>query len=161
GTGNAFSIASGRVAYALGLCGPAITVDTACSSSLYAAHLACQSLRARECDLAVAGGANIVLLPAVSVFFGRAGFLSPSGTCRPFDVRADGYVRGEGAGVVVLRRLSDAEADGDPILAVIRGSAVNQSGLRNGLIAPSRAAQEAVIRAALAAGKVSPAEVGY
>jgi thioester reductase-like protein len=161
GTGNAFSIASGRVAYALGLTGPAVTVDTACSSSLYAVHLACQSLRARESDLAVAGGASVILLPAPSVFFGRVGFLSPSGACRPFDARADGYVRGEGAGVVVLRRLSDAEAAGDPILAVVRGSAANQNGLRNGLVAPNRGAQEAVIRAALAAGKVAPEEVGY
>jgi len=160
-TGNALSVASGRIAYALGLRGPAMTLDTACSSSLLAVHLACAGLRARECDLAIAAGVSVVLLASVSAAFDRLGVLSRRGVCRPFDVEADGYVRAEGAAAVMLKRLSDAVADGDPILAVVRGSAVNQNGRGNGLIAPNRVAQIDVIRAALDAARVEAREVGF
>lgn len=159
--GNAFSVASGRVAYLLGLHGPAISVDTACSSSLVAIHLACQALKSGECNLAIAGGVNLILTPELSVNFSKAGMLSRDGRCKTFDAAADGYARGEGGGMVVLRRLKDAVADGDRILAVIAGSAVNQDGRSNGLTAPNGPAQEAVIRTALASAKITPADVSY
>lgn len=159
--GNAFSVASGRLAYLLGLRGPAISVDTACSSSLVAIHLACQALKVGECDFALAGGVNLILAPELNVNFSKAGMLSRDGRCKTFDASADGYVRGEGGGIVVLRRLKDALADGDRILAVIAGSAVNQDGRSNGLTAPNGPAQEAVIRAALTAAGLAPAAVGY
>ena len=159
--GNAFSVASGRLAYLLGLHGPAISVDTACSSSLVALHLACQGLRLGECDLALTGGVNLILTPELSVNFCKAGMMSRDGRCKTFDESADGYVRGEGGAVIALRRLSDARADGDRILAVIRGSAVNQDGRSNGLTAPNGPAQEAVIRAALQSADVLPAAIGY
>ena len=152
GTGMAQSAAAGRLSYALGLTGPSMAVDTACSSSLVAVHLACQSLRARECDVALAGGVNVILLPELSINFSKARMLSADGRCKTFDASADGYVRGEGCGVVVLKRLSDAVAAGDRILALVRGSAVNQDGPSGGLTVPSGPAQEAVIRQALAAG---------
>jgi acyl transferase domain-containing protein len=159
--GNAFSVASGRIAYLLGLHGPAISVDTACSSSLVAIHLACQALKSGECDLALAGGVNLILTPELNINFSKAGMLARDGRCKTFDASADGYVRGEGGGIVVLRRLKDAVADGDRILAVVAGSAVNQDGRSNGLTAPNGPAQEAVIRAALASARVSPLDVGY
>lgn len=159
--GNAFSVASGRVAYLFGLHGPAISVDTACSSSLVAIHLACQGLKTGECDVALAGGVNLILTPELNVNFSKAGMLSRDGRCKAFDASADGYVRGEGGGMVVLRRLKDAVADGDRILAVVAGSAVNQDGRSNGLTAPNGLAQEAVIRAALRAARIAPAAVGY
>ncbi|RYG33005.1 MAG: type I polyketide synthase, partial [Burkholderiales bacterium] len=159
--GNAYSVASGRVAYLLGLHGPAISVDTACSSSLVSIHLACQALKSGECDIALAGGVNLILTPELNVNFSKAGMLSRDGRCKTFDASADGYVRGEGGGMVVLRRLRDAQADGDRILAVIAGSAVNQDGRSNGLTAPNGPAQEAVIRAALKAARLSPSDVGY
>ncbi|HEY7511839.1 MAG TPA: SDR family NAD(P)-dependent oxidoreductase [Vicinamibacteria bacterium] len=161
GTGNAPSAAAGRLSYVLGLQGPAIAVDTACSSSLVALHLACQSLRARECDAALAGGVNAILAPEVTINMSRARMMSPDGRCKTFDAAADGYVRGEGCGVVVLKRLSDAVAGGDRILALVRGSAVNQDGRSGGFTAPSETAQQAVLRKALAAARVAPADVGY
>ncbi|NUO79357.1 SDR family oxidoreductase, partial [candidate division KSB1 bacterium] len=161
GTGNAFSVASGRLSYTLGLQGPSLAVDTACSSSLVAVHLACQSLRNGETQLALAGGVNTMLSPAVTINFCKARMLAPDGRCKTFDEAADGYVRGEGCGIVVLKRLSDAERDGDHILALIRGSAVNQDGKSNGLTAPNGPAQEAVIQQALANAKVAANEVSY
>lgn len=161
GTGNAFSTAAGRVAYALGLDGPCVAVDTACSSALVATHLACQSLRAGECERALAGGVNVLLAPAMSVYFDRLGVLAPDGVCRAFDARARGYARAEGCGALVLRRLSDAVRDGDPIVGVIRGSAVNHNGRGNGLGSPSRRAQAEVIRRAMRAADVTPEQLGY
>ncbi|MFB1483782.1 SDR family NAD(P)-dependent oxidoreductase [Corallococcus sp. RDP092CA] len=160
-TGNAPSIAAGRVAYALGLQGPALSIDTACSSSLVAVHAACQSLRAGESRLALASGVNLLLAPELSVTFSNAGMLAADGRCKTFDSAADGYVRSEGCGVVVLKRLSEALADRDPILAVIRGTAIRQDGASNGLTAPNGLSQEAVIRSALAMAGVRPDEVSY
>jgi thioester reductase-like protein len=161
GTGNAFSTAAGRIAYAFGLHGPCLALDTACSSSLVATHLACESLRAGECDRALVAGVNVLLAPAMTVYFSRLGVLAADGHCRSFDAQARGYVRAEGCGALVLRRLHDAERDGDPIVGVIRGSAVNANGRGNGMTAPSRAAQVAVIRRALAVAGVEPARVSY
>jgi len=161
GTGNALSAAAGRLSYLLGLQGPSMSVDTACSSSLVAVHLACQSLRSGECDLALAGGVGLLLSPIPSIAFSKARMLAPDGRCKTFAAAADGYVRGEGCGVVVLKRLSDAVAGGERILAVIRGSAVNQDGPSGGLTVPNGLAQEALIRRALASGEVEPLEVGY
>ena len=160
-TGNAASIAANRVSYALDFRGPSLAVDTACSSSLVAAHLACQSLRSGESSLALACGVNLILAPDLSADFARAGFLAPDGRCKTFSADADGYARGEGVGVVVLKRLDRAVADGDPVYAVIRGGAINQDGRSNGLTAPNRQAQEAVLRAAYRAAGVSPGQVGY
>ncbi|MFD7845655.1 type I polyketide synthase [Nocardia sp. NPDC059764] len=159
-TGNAHSAAAGRISYLLGLHGPSLTVDTACSSSLVAIHLAGQSLRCGEADLAIAGGVQLNLAPYTGLAMSRWSALSPTGKCRAFDVEADGFVRSEGAGVVVLKRLSDAVRDNDRILSVIRGSAVNHDGPTNGLTAPSRVAQSELIRRALAAAAVSPETVG-
>jgi phthiocerol/phenolphthiocerol synthesis type-I polyketide synthase D len=155
-TGNAHSVTVGRVAYSLGLQGPAVAVDTACSSSLVAVHLACQSLRLRESDLALAGGVNVILRPETQLALAKWGMLSPRGRCNAFDADADGFVRGEGAGVVVLKRLTDAVRDGDRVLAVVRGSAVNQDGRSNGLTAPNSLAQRDVITAALRTAEVAP-----
>ncbi|NNL86089.1 MAG: AMP-binding protein, partial [Myxococcales bacterium] len=160
-TGSALSIAANRVSYAMGLRGPSMSVDTACSSSLVATHLACESLRRGECDLALAAGVNLLLSEALFETLGEAGVLAPDGKCKAFDARADGYVRGEGAGAVALKRLSDALADGDRIYAVVAGSATNNDGASNGLLAPNPAAQEAVLRAAYAAADVSPSQVAY
>src|SRR5262245_10245506 len=161
GTGNAMSAAAGRLSYVLGLQGPSLSVDTACSSSLVAVHLASQSLRHHECRMAIAGGVNIILNPDVTVNFCRARMLSADGRCKTFDAAADGYVRGEGCGVVVLKRLGDALADGDRVLAVLRGSAVNQDGRSSGLTAPNGQAQEALIRAALDDAGLAATDVGY
>jgi acyl transferase domain-containing protein/thioesterase domain-containing protein/SAM-dependent methyltransferase/acyl carrier protein len=159
GTGSALSIAANRLSYWFDLRGPSMAIDTACSSSLVAVHLACRSLRSGECSLALAGGVNLILTPALTVNFTKAGFMAPDGLCKAFDSRADGYVRGEGAGVVVLKPLAFAIADRDPIYAVIRGSAVNQDGRSNGLTAPNRWAQEDVLRSAYANAGVAPSEV--
>ncbi|MEK7727815.1 MAG: SDR family NAD(P)-dependent oxidoreductase, partial [candidate division KSB1 bacterium] len=137
GTGSAFSVASGRISYTLGLQGPCLAVDTACSSSLVALHLACQSLRSGESEMALACGVNLLLSPVVTINFCKARMLAPDGHCKTFDAAADGYVRGEGCGVVVLKPLSRATADGDTIHAVIRGSAVNHDGRSNGITAPN------------------------
>jgi len=161
GTGNAHSITVGRISYLLGLRGPAVAVDTACSSSLVAVHLACQSLRLRETDLALAGGVSISLRPETQIAISAWGLLSPRGRCATFDAAADGFVRGEGAGVVVLKRLTDAVRDGDRVLAVVRGSAVNQDGRSNGVTAPNTAAQCDVIADALRASDVAPESVNY
>ena len=161
GTGNAFSTAAGRLSYFLGLTGPSLAVDTACSSSLVAVHLACQSLRKQECRLALAGGVNLMLSPENSIVFSQARMLSPDGHCKTFDAAADGYVRGEGCGVIVLKRLSDAAKDQDNILAVIRGSAINQDGPSGGLTVPNGPSQEKVIRQALDNGGVEPSLVSY
>ncbi|KQV99481.1 type I polyketide synthase [Rhizobacter sp. Root1221] len=160
-TGNAASIAANRLSYLLDLQGPSLAVDTACSSSLVAVHLACQSLRAGESSLALAGGVNLILRPDVTVSFSNAGGTSPGGRCRAFDAEADGMVRSEGVGVVVLKPLACALADGDRVYAVVRGSAVNQDGLSNGLTAPRQPSQEAVIRAALQAAGCAPSQLQY
>ncbi|HLJ16216.1 MAG TPA: type I polyketide synthase [Bryobacteraceae bacterium] len=160
-TGNALSVAAGRLSYTLGLRGPSLALDTACSSSLVAVHQAVRSLRNRECDLALAGGVNLILTPDLTVTLCKAGMLSPDGRCRTFDASANGYVRGDGCGVVTLKRLSDALAAGDTILAVIRGSMINHDGRSSGLTAPSGPSQQAVIRAALADAHVEPGEVFY
>jgi phthiocerol/phenolphthiocerol synthesis type-I polyketide synthase B len=160
-TGGALSIIANRLSYFLDLRGPSFVVDTACSSSLVAVHLACQSLRTGDSNLAIAAGVNLLLSPAVFHGFDQAGALSPTGRCRAFDASADGFVRGEGCGVAVLKRLSDALRDGNPVLAVVRGSAVNQDGRSNGLMAPNPAAQMAVLRAAYANAGVEPREVDY
>ena len=161
GTGSAVSVAAGRLAYVLGLQGPCVALDTACSSSLTAVHLACQSLRLGECDLALAGGVNAILTPDAIINFSQARMMALDGRCKTFDASADGFVRGEGCGMIVLKRVSDARRDGDPILAVVRGSAVNQDGRSNGLTAPNGPSQMAVIRAALARAGVPPNAVGY
>jgi acyl transferase domain-containing protein/acyl-CoA synthetase (AMP-forming)/AMP-acid ligase II/acyl carrier protein len=159
GTGNALSIAANRLSYAFDFRGPSLAVDTACSSSLVAIHLACQSLRRGESGLAVAAGVNLILTPDLTVNFTRAGMMAPDGRCKAFDAAANGYVRSEGCGVVVLKPLSKALADGDPVYAVVRGSAVNQDGRSNGLTAPNRQSQEAVLRAAYRDAGVSPADI--
>jgi phthiocerol/phenolphthiocerol synthesis type-I polyketide synthase C len=161
GTGNALSIAANRISYVLGLHGPSLSIDTACSSSLAAVHLACSSLKRFECSFAIVGGVNLILRPDLTITFSKAQMMSRSGRCRTFDASADGYVRGEGCGVVVLKRLEDANRDGDRVLAVIRGSALNHDGRSNGLTAPSGIAQEAVITAALRDAGVSAEEVSY
>jgi acyl transferase domain-containing protein/SAM-dependent methyltransferase len=161
GSGTAFSVAAGRLAYFLGVHGPAIAVDTACSSSLVALHLACQGLRQGECDRALAGGINLMLTPEIHINCSKAAMLARDGRCKTFDAGADGYVRSEGGAILVLRRLSDAVVEGDRILALIRGSAVNQDGRSNGMTAPNGPAQEAVVRAALKAARVDPASIGY
>ena len=160
-TGNAYSVAAGRLSYFLGVHGPSVAVDTACSSSLVALHLACQALRLRECDLALSGGINLILTPEMNINFSKARMMAPDGRCKTFDAAADGYVRGEGCGMLALRRLADAVADGDRILGVVRGTALNQDGRSSGLTAPNGPAQEAVIRAALSAAQVAPESVGY
>ena len=160
-TGNSHSTAIGRVAFTLGLEGPAIAVDTACSSSLVALHQAVVSLQRGESDLALAGGVNVILSPIGTEVFARAGVLSPDGRCKTFDASADGFVRGEGCAMVVLKRLSDAEAAGDRIWAVVRGSAVNQDGASAGLTVPSGPAQERVIGEALSRAGLEPSEVDY
>ena len=160
-SGNASSVAAGRISYTLGLSGPAISVDTACSSSLVALHQAITSLRTRECSLALAGGVNIISEPETMVSLSKAGMLAPDGRCKAFDALADGFSRGEGCGLVALKRLSDAERDNDRIYAIIRGSALNQDGRSAGLTVPSRSAQEALIKAALANAGVSPQDISY
>ncbi len=160
-SGTAHSVAAGRLSYFLGLHGPNVAIDTACSSSLVALHWALHSLRNREADLALAGGVNLTLTPDGSILTSRARMMSFDGHCKTFDASADGYVRGEGCGVLVLKRLSDARRDGDRVLALVRGSALNQDGRSSGLTAPNGNAQEAVIRAALANAQVLPADISY
>ena len=160
-TGNCLNAVAGRLSYTLGLQGPSMVVDTACSSSLVAIHLACQSLRSQESDLALAGGVNLILSPIATIATCRARMLAPDGRCKTFDAAADGFARGEGCGVIVLKRLSDAIADGDNILALIRGSAVNQDGPSSGLTVPNGVAQQALIRKALANAGVEPGQISY
>ncbi len=161
GTGSSHAILANRLSYVLNLNGPSIALDTACSSSLVTVHLACQSLRRRESHVALAGGINLILSPEMTLALTKAHMMAPDGRCKTFDALANGYVRGEGCGMVVLKRLSDALADGDRMIAVIRGSAVNHDGRSNGLSAPNGLAQEAVIRAALADADLAPTDVGY
>ena len=160
-TGQAASIAANRLSYFYDFRGPSISVDTACSSSLVAIHLASAALRSGECTVALAGGVNLVLSEDVTDAFRDAGMMAADGRCKTFDAAADGYVRSQGCGVVVLKRLRDAVRDGDRVLAVVRGSAVNQDGRSNGLTAPNGAAQQDVIRDALHAAGLAPADVGY
>ena len=160
-TGNALNAVAGRVAFFLGLQGPALAIDTACSSSLVAVHQAVQGLRTGDCDVALAGGVNALLRPESTIAACRARMLAPDGRCKTFDAAADGYVRGEGCGVLVLRRLADAIRDGDRVLAVIRGTATNQDGASSGLTVPHGPAQERVIAAAVRQAGVSPHEVCY
>jgi acyl transferase domain-containing protein/surfactin synthase thioesterase subunit len=161
GTGNAFSIAANRLSYFFDFRGPSLAIDTACSSSLVAVHLACQSLRSGESNLALAGGVNLLLRPEVTMIFSQAHMMATDGRCKTFDAAANGYVRGEGCGVIVLKRFQDAVRDRDPILALIQGSAINQDGRSNGITAPNGLAQEAVIHQALANAGITPAQIGY
>lgn len=160
-SGIAHSVFSGRLSYLLGLQGPSLTIDTACSSSLVAVHLAVQSLRSGESRMALAGGVNLILASDIFIALSHSRMLAPDGRCKTFAASADGFARGEGCGMVVLKRLDDALADGDRVLAVIRGSAINQDGPSSGLTAPNGPAQEAVIRAALADARLAPRQVGY
>ncbi|MEH2162866.1 MAG: type I polyketide synthase [Nostoc sp.] len=160
-TGASHSMAANRISYLFNFLGPSVAFDTACSSSLVAIHYACQSLWNQESTLAVAGGVNALLLPEATVNFAKAGFMAADGRCKTFDERADGYVRGEGAGVVILKPLSQAVADGDRIYALIRGSAINQDGRSNGLTAPNPQAQKAVLRSAYQNSGISPGQVQY
>jgi acyl transferase domain-containing protein len=159
--GNFRSLAAGRLSYFLGLQGPSMQLDTTCSSSLLAVHLAMMSLRSGECRLALAGGVNLMLEPGTTIGLCKLKALAADGKCKTFDASADGYVRGEGCGIIVLKRLSDAIADGDRILALIRGSAVNHDGRSNGLTAPNGSAQEALLRQALANARLEPQQIQY
>lgn len=160
-TGSTFSIAAGRISYFMGLQGPAFIVDTACSSTLVALHCACQSLRSGESDLAIAGGVNLILTPEVYICFTKLNALSPDGRCRTFDASANGYCRGEGCGVLVVKRLRDALRDNDRILALIRGSAINQDGRSTGMTAPNGLAQQKVIRMAMKNAGITSSDVDY
>jgi acyl transferase domain-containing protein/NAD(P)-dependent dehydrogenase (short-subunit alcohol dehydrogenase family)/dienelactone hydrolase len=161
GTGNAPSVAAGRIAYTFGLQGPCVSIDTACSSALVAVHSAIESLRRGESDTALAAGVNLLLAPQASIAFSKARMLSPDGRCRTFDERANGYVRSEGAAVIVLKTLSRARADGDRVHAVIRGSAINQDGASGGLTVPNGPSQTGLIRQALTNAGVRPEEIAY
>lgn len=161
GTGVANSVSSGRLSFALGLQGPSLAIDTACSSSLVSIHLACQSLRAGESHVALAGGVNLTLTPDLTIYLSRMKALSPDGRCMTFDARANGYVRSEGCGFVVLKRLSDAKRDGDTVLALIRGSAVNHDGQSSGLTVPNGLAQQKVMRQALKQARIKPEQISY
>jgi acyl transferase domain-containing protein/SAM-dependent methyltransferase/acyl carrier protein len=160
-TGTAHSIAANRISYCLNLCGPSIAMDTACSSALTAVHVACDHILAGRCKAAIAGGVTVLITPDGFIGFSQAGMLSPEGKCKAFDASADGFVRGEGAGMVLLKRLSDALADGDAIYAVIAGSAVNQDGHTNGISLPSPEAQTRLVRDACANAGILPSQIGY
>lgn len=160
-TGMAHSVASGRLSYTLGLEGPCIAIDTACSSSLVAVHLACQSLRNQECDLAITGGVNLTLSPETSIDFSRNRMLSPDGKCKAFSAEANGFGRGEGCGLIVLKRLSDVDVARDQVLAIVRGSAVNQDGASSGLTAPNGPSQQRVIKDALKNAQLQPDQIDY
>jgi phthiocerol/phenolphthiocerol synthesis type-I polyketide synthase C len=161
GTGNAHSVAANRLSYLLDLRGPSLALDTACSSSLVAMHLACQSLLSGESTLALAGGVNLILFPALTVAFSQAHMMASDGRCKTFDARADGYVRGEGCGIVILKRLSAALRDGDHIYALVRSSAVNQDGRTAGITSPNGLAQQAVIRQALTRAGIPAGQLSY
>jgi acyl transferase domain-containing protein/acyl carrier protein len=161
GTGNAHSTAAGRLSYFMHWQGPSVAIDTACSSSLTALHMAVRSLRYGDCDMALVAGVNLILAPELSITLSQAGMLSPTGLCRTFDASADGFVRGEGCGALLLKRLSRAQADGDRIVCLVRGSAVNQDGRSNGLTAPNGISQQDVIRSALADAGVAAEQIDY
>ena len=161
GTGNAHSIAANRLSYFFDLHGPSLAVDTACSSSLVAVHLACQSLHNGECDQAIVGGVNLILSSELTLTFAQAGMLAADGRCKTFDASADGYVRGEGCGVVILKSLSKALHDQDQVLAIVKGTAINQDGRSNGLTAPNGPAQQSVIRQAIALAGLKPSDISY
>jgi malonyl CoA-acyl carrier protein transacylase len=161
GTGTSLSIVPNRLSYVLNLRGPSMAIDTACSSSLIAVHLAKQSLQSRESNICLVGGVNVICWPGPTITFSQARMMANDGRCKTFDAMADGYVRGEGCGIVVLKRLCDALNDGDNILAIIKGSAVNHDGLSNGLTAPNGPSQQAVFRQALENAKVQPAQISY
>ncbi|MFA7060223.1 MAG: beta-ketoacyl synthase N-terminal-like domain-containing protein, partial [Pedobacter sp.] len=161
GSGSMFSSSGGRISYILDFTGPNFSVDTACSSSLVALHLACQALRLRECDAALAAGVNLLITPHLFVYFSKLGALSPDGICKPFDAAANGYARGEGCGAVLLKRLSDARRDGDTILALVKGSAIGQDGASSSFTAPSGLAQQQVIRRALSNAGLAPSDISY
>jgi len=160
-TGTSQAAIAGRIAYNLGSQGPAVAIDTACSSSLVAIYEACQHLQTGDCDLALAGGANVILAPEISISFSQANMLSSDGCCKSFSDDANGYVRSEGCAVIVLKRLSDAQQDGNRILAVIKGGAVNQDGASNGFTAPSRLAQQELLEKALATARLAPEDIDY
>lgn len=160
-TGNANCVLPGRISYFLGLQGPSFPIDTACSSSLVALHEACQSLRNGECSLAIAGGVNLIMTPEPIVQMCKAHMLSADGFCKTFDAKADGYARGEGCGIVILKRLSEAQADGDPILALVKSSGINQDGASSGLTVPNGNAQTALLKSVWAKGQIDPAEIHY
>lgn len=160
GTGGNASVIPGRLSFFLGLRGPSLSVDTACSSSLVATHLACQSLRSGETDLFIVGGSGF-LAPALFMTFGKAGMLAPDGKCKTFDSSADGYARGEGCGVIVIKRLADAIANNDSIYGVIRGSGVNHGGHSKGLTVPNQEAQESLLREVLRSSGVDPKDISY
>ncbi len=160
-TGALMTLLSNRISYVFDFRGPSVSIDTACSSSLVTVHMACQALRNGECKIALAGGANIMSTPEYFIAESKGGFLSADGRCKAFDSRANGYVRGEGAGIVVLKPLDAAIADGDPIYAVVRGTAVNQDGRSNGITQPRREAQEALVREACRRAGVAPSEIQY
>src|SRR3712207_1695058 len=159
--GSAFAIAANRLSYLFDLHGPSLAVDTACSSSLVATHLACQSIWNGQSDMALVGGVNLILRPEGTIGFSKASMLAPDGRCKSFDARANGYVRAEGAGVVVLKPLSKALADGDPIYAVVHGTAVNQDGRTTGISLPNRAAQETMLRDVYRQAGIAPQHVQY
>ena len=161
GTGGTIGITANRLSYTLNLRGPSLSVETACSSSLVATHLACESLRRQESNMCLVGGVSLMLAPQQTIIYSQARMMAADGRCKTFDADADGYVRGEGCGIVVLKRLADAVRDGDNIRAVIRGSAINQDGLSNGITAPNGPSQQAVIRQALENAGVAPAEISY
>lgn len=160
-TGAFSSIAANRLSYILDLQGPSLVIDTACSSSLFALHFACKSLQSHESNLCLVGGVSLILSPEPTISYCQSRLLAADGRCKTFDASADGYVRSEGCGVAILKRLDDALRDGDNILAIVKGSAVNQNGLSNGLTVPNGMSQQAVIRQALENAKVSPAEISY
>ena len=160
-TGSAYSAVAGRISYMMGLEGPCLTLDTACSSSIIAAHLGVRALRSGECDQAVIGGVNLMLEPEMTICFSNLNALSPDARCKTFDNSANGYVRSEGCGILVLKRLSDAQRDGDNVLAVIKGSAINQDGRSNGFTAPNVKAQADLIHKALADANLKPEDIGY
>ena len=160
-SGVAGSMAAGRISYLLGLHGPSFTVDTACSSSLVALHLACESIRSGESRTALAAGVSLILSPETMIGLSKSRILSGDGRCRTFDADAGGIARGEGCGVVVLKRLSDARADGDRVLAVVRATGINQDGRSNGITAPNGPAQESLLRQTLARSGLSPADIDY
>src|SRR5262249_44587284 len=155
------SFTAGRLSFVLGLQGPSLAVDTACSSSLVALHLACQSLRQGECDMALAGGVNVLLSPETFVALSSIRALSADGRCRTFSAGADGYARAEGCGVMVLKRLSDARRDADRILCLVRGTAINHDGPSSGLTVPNGPAQQALLRQALHQASVEPFAVDF